>query len=122
MQSTTISCQLWETDSTYRTFKNKNVITYPKSISLTSNPDEQYNLKFVGNHIGRSLHVGHYHGYIREAITDTSENQSWYKAEDSEEVKTISDKMVKQDLSNAYSLNVKLCISQATANFNGGQQ
>ena len=39
----------------YRTFKNKNSITYPKSISLTSNPDEQYNLKFVGNHIGRSL-------------------------------------------------------------------
>ena len=47
--------------------------------------------------------MGHYHGYIIEDITDTSENQSWYKAEDSEEVKTISDKMVKQDLSNAYS-------------------
>ena len=32
----------------YRTFKNKNAITYPKSISLTSNPDEQHNLQFVG--------------------------------------------------------------------------
>ena len=84
----------------YRELKNENDISYPHKISFTANTDEQYKLKFVGNHIGRSIQWGHYHGYIRKDLEDT---EAWYKAEDSERVKTITDRMVKEELSHAYS-------------------
>ena len=87
------------TGGSYRAFKNENAITYPKTISFTPNVDEQYKLKFVGNHLGGSLNVGHYHCYIRKELEDSD---IFYKAEDDKKIETVSDKEVKRHLPSAY--------------------
>ena len=56
-------------------------------------------MRFVGNHLGGSLHVGHYHCYIRKELEDSD---IFYKVEDAEKIKRIGDKEVKRNLASAY--------------------
>ena len=56
-------------------------------------------MRFVGNHLGGSLHVGHYHCYIRKELEDSD---IFYKAEDDKKIETVSDKDMKHHLPSAY--------------------